>query len=180
MPDLSSIGDALQRSFGEVPPVAIALALLAGPTLALVGYRLIGATRRTPIAEPEAAPMWVCHDCRAVNQFRDARCYRCGTVREAAGEIEVIVDHPIGRPTTFEAPAGSPFAALGALEPPGAQGPGAGPGVPVMGEALDPTDAVAVGPGRPNEATVAGSAEPAEAASPEEVAAASGDRQGRP
>ena len=137
MPDLSSIGDALQRSFGDIPPIAIALTLLAGPTLALIGYRLIGAARRMPTSEVEAAPMWVCHDCRSVNQFRDARCYRCGTAREAAAEIEVIVDQPMGRPTTFEAPAGSPFAALGALEQPAAQAPG--PGVPVMGDALDAT-----------------------------------------
>ena len=39
--DLSSIAQSLQRGFGEVPPIAIALALLAGPTAALIGYRLI-------------------------------------------------------------------------------------------------------------------------------------------
>jgi len=150
MPDLSSIGDALSRGFGELPPISIALALLAGPTLALIGYRLIGAARRIPTSEAEVSPMWVCHDCRSVNQFRDARCYRCGTSREAAGQVEVIVDQPTGRPSTFEAPVGSPFAALGALEQPAAQEPG--PGVPVMGDALNPTDAVAVGPGRPAEA----------------------------
>lgn len=148
MPDFSSIGDALQRGFGELPPIAIALTLLAGPTLALVGYRLIGAARRMRVTpEAEAAPMWVCHDCRSVNQFRNTRCYRCGTAREAVGEIEVILDHPMPRPSTFEAPAGSPFAALGAFPQPAAPEPG--PGVPVMGDALDPTDAVAVGPGRP-------------------------------
>ena len=176
MPDLSSIGDALQRSFGDIPPIAIGLVLLAGPTVALIGYRLVGAARRIPTTEVEAAPMWVCHDCRSVNQFRNARCYRCGTAREAAGEIEVIVDQPMGRPTTFEAPAGSPFAALGALEQPTAHVPG--PGVPVMGDALDLTGAVAVGPGRPVEAAVAAAHEPhepgaAEPPAPEETVAAS-------
>lgn len=179
MPDLSSIGDALQRGFGELPPIAIALVLLAGPTVALIGYRLVGvAQRRLQTSEEiEAAPMWVCHDCRSVNQFRDARCYRCGTAREAAGEIEVIVDQPMGRPTTFEAPAGSPFAALGALEQPMAHVPR--PGVPVMGDALAATGAVPVGPGRPAEAAVATAHEPHEPqqaaapAAPEEAVAAS-------
>jgi hypothetical protein len=154
MPDLSSIADALQRGFGELPPIAIALGLLAGPTVAFIGYRLIGAARgRQSTTEVEAAPLWVCHDCRSVNQFRNERCYRCGAQREAAGEIEVLLDQPASRPSTFEAPAGSPFAARGSLEPPVAHDPG--PGIPVMGHALDPTDAVAVGPGRPTEAAPA-------------------------
>ena len=40
--DLSAFVESLQRGFGEIPPIAIALVLLAGPTVALIGYRLIG------------------------------------------------------------------------------------------------------------------------------------------
>ncbi len=123
--DVSAIAESLQRGFGEIPPIAIALVLLAGPTAALIGYRLIGVTRRMQTSpEVEAAPLWVCHDCRSVNEFRQSRCYRCDAERDAAGEIEVIVDQPASRPLTFEAPAGSPFAALGATPDLGGQGPG--------------------------------------------------------
>jgi len=143
--DLSAISDALQRGFGEIPPIAIALVLLAGPTAALIGYRLIDVARRMRTApEVEAAPLWVCHDCRSVNEFRMSHCYRCGTRREETGELEVFVDQPAVRPTTFEAPAGSPFAALGGT----VDQHGRGPGVPVMGPAPEVSDGVAVGPGR--------------------------------
>jgi len=146
--DFGAIGESLQRGFGEIPPIAIALVLLAGPTAALIGYRLIGVARRMHTSpEVEAAPLWVCHDCRSVNEFRMAHCYRCGMARESGGEIEVIVDAPIARPSTFEAPAGSPFAALGGT----VEGHDRGPGIPVMADAATATDGVAVGPGRPIE-----------------------------
>lgn len=144
--DLSSLAESLQRAFGEIPPIAIALALLAGPTAALVGYRLIGVARRVQTSsEVEAAPLWVCQDCRSVNELRLSRCYRCGVERDAIGEIEVILDQPSGPPVTFEVPAGSPFAALGANL---ARSPAQGPGTPVMADPSLPPGAIAVGPGR--------------------------------
>ena len=147
--DLSTAIESLQRGFGEIPPIAIALVLLAGPTAALIGYRLIGVARRMQASPAvEAAPLWVCHECRSVNEFRLSRCYRCGAEQDAAGAIEVIVDQPASRPSTFEAPAGSPFAALGAT----ATEHGQGPGVPVMASPSTGRDAVRVGPGRPAEA----------------------------
>lgn len=145
--DLSSFGESLQRGLGEIPPVAIALTLLAGPTLLLIGYRLIGVARRMQTSpEIEAEPFWVCQDCRSVNALRHPRCYRCGLARDAAGELEVIVDQPAGPPASFDVPAGSPFAAI-AANPMGL--PDRGPGVPVMADPSVPGDAVAVGPGRP-------------------------------
>jgi hypothetical protein len=178
--DLSVITDSLQRGFGQIPPIAIALVLLAGPTAALIGYRLIGVARRMQTSpEVEAAPLWVCHDCRSVNEFRVSRCYRCGTERDAAGELEVIVDQPAARPSTFETPVGSPFAALGAAVNQGTPASG----VPVMADPSTGRDAVAVGPGRPVETGVmaTGTAlpitgkpapEPAEAGSPGELRSA--------
>jgi hypothetical protein len=157
--DLTAIGDALQRGFGQVPPIAIALVLLAGPTTALIGYRLIRVARRMQAApEVEAAPLWVCHDCRSVNEFRMSRCYRCGVERAAGGDVEVFVDRPAVRPTTFEVPAGSPFAALGAT-PDQRTEHGQGPGIPVMADAAEASDAVAVGPGRSVESDVESSGE---------------------
>jgi hypothetical protein len=144
--DLSSLGESLQRALGEIPPVAVALGLLAGPTLLFVGYRLIGITRRMqPGPELEAEPFWVCHDCRSVNELRHPHCYRCGVARDA-GELEVIVEHPSSAPASFDVPAGSPFAAIAANP---MQIEGRGIGVPVMGDPAGPTGAIPVGPGRP-------------------------------
>jgi hypothetical protein len=143
MPDLSGFVEALRRGFDEIPPVVIAIALLAGPTAALVGYRLLSASRRLQSADELAvAPYWVCHDCRSVNELRHSRCYHCHQERDTQPDLEVIVDAPVRAPGYFEAPAGSPFAALGH----GASTPEASPGVPVMAEL--PVDPVAVGPGR--------------------------------
>ncbi len=146
--DLSGLGESLQHGLGQIPPVAIALALLAGPTAALIGYRLIGAARRLPgSGQIEAAPFWVCHDCRSVNALRLDRCYHCGMGRDTTPEIEVILDAPIGPPATFDVPAGSPFAALG-----GRTDTTTGtPGVPVMADA-DWNTGVPVGPGRADHA----------------------------
>ena len=155
--DLSALIESLQRGFGQIPPVAIALGLLAGPTAALIVYRLMGAARRVQVSpEVDVAPLWVCHDCRSVNELRLASCYRCGADRDAADEIEVIVDRPAQRPSTFEVPAGSPFAALGA----NAEASGREVGTPVMADRAAVRDAVAVGPGRPVEAPEAPGAAP--------------------
>jgi hypothetical protein len=146
--ELGALGEAFQRGFGEIPPVAVALVLLAGPTVALIGYRLISAARRLkPAAEVEAAPYWVCHDCRSINELRARRCYHCGLGRDATPEIEVIVDAPMSAPATFAVPAGSPFAAIGGNAD---RSPAAapGPGVPVMGSASNWNTGVPVGPGR--------------------------------
>jgi hypothetical protein len=142
--DLSSFGESLQRGFGEIPPVAIALTLLAGPTLLLIGYRLVRVARRMQSRQIEAEPFWVCHDCRSVNELRHTHCYRCGLARDAVAELEVIVDQPTGPPARFDVPAGSPFAAI-AANPMGL--PDRGPGVPVMADRSIGSDAIAVGPG---------------------------------
>ena len=139
--DLSGFAESLERGFGQIPPIAIALGLLAGPTLAMVGYRLIGVARRMQTQpDIEAAPFWVCQQCRSVNELRLSRCYRCASKRDAVGDMEVILDRPVGPPASFDVPAGSPFAALGAnLDPAMShasathQG-GSGPGLPVMAE----------------------------------------------
>lgn len=143
MPDLSGFVEALRHGFDAIPPVAIAIALLAGPTAGLIGYRLLTSSRRLQSADEQAvAPYWVCHDCRSVNELGHSRCYHCHHERDTQPELEVIVDAPARAPGYFEAPAGSPFAALGH----GAPSPDAAPGVPVMGHR--PVDSVAVGPGR--------------------------------
>lgn len=138
--DLGAFIESLQRGSAEIPRVAIALLLLAGPTSLLIGYRLIGAARRQERQAVEAAPLWACHDCRAVNEVRRSQCYHCGAAPDKGGEIEWVVEAPAARPSTFEAPAGSPFAALGA----NAEQRAPAHGVPVM---ADEHDWTAVGPG---------------------------------
>lgn len=139
--DLGAFIDSFQRGSAEIPRVAIALLLLAGPTSLLVGYRLISAARRRDRQASPAAPLWVCHDCRAVNEVRRSECYHCGASPDKGGGIEWLVETPVARPSTFEAPAGSPFAALGASPDQSA----ATPGVPVM---ADQHDRIAMGPGQ--------------------------------
>jgi hypothetical protein len=140
--DFSSLVESLQGGLGEIPPGAIVLALLGGPTAALIGYRLIGMARRIRTSpDAEVAPLWVCQDCRSVNELRLSRCYRCGLERDAAVEIEVILDAPAGPPAPFEVPAGSPFAARAADVQQRR-------GIPVMAEPAPHRDSVAVGPGR--------------------------------
>lgn len=146
--DLGALGESLQRGFEEIPPVVIALALLAGPTAALIGYRLVSTTRRNVRSTRiEAAPYWVCHDCRSVNELRSSRCYSCGLGRDAGTEVEVIVDAPVRRPTIFDVPAGSPFAAVAGSADHG-RAAASGPGVPVMADASDWKTGIPVGPGR--------------------------------
>lgn len=152
--DLSGLTESVGRSLGEIPPIVIALALLGGPTLALIAYRLIGAARRVQTSPAiEAAPFWVCQQCRSINELRLSRCYRCASDRDAVGDIEVILDRPVGPPASFDVPAGSPFAALGAnLGPAARHGADNSPGTPVM---ADPGSARVSIPVRGDEAVIA-------------------------
>lgn len=147
--------DTLRRGVAAVPSVLIAVVLLAGPTAALIGYRIMGyrmmvaARRAQSLNVAQAIPLWVCHDCRSVNQLRAARCYRCGIDRDSTNDIEVILDLPTASPTFFEVPAGSPFAALGSTT---RRTSPDRPGVPVMADPSSQRRGVAVGPGQPIEA----------------------------
>jgi hypothetical protein len=139
--DLSAFAESLQRGLKELPPIVLALGLLAGPTAALILYRMVAAAarRRQAASAVGAAPLWVCHDCRSVNPLRASRCYRCGLDRDRAGEVEIVVNRPAVRAAPDRVPAGSPFAAAGGRRP--------GPGTPVMADRDALARRVAVGPG---------------------------------
>ena len=148
--DLSGFIEAIQQGFGQIPPVAIAIALLAGPTAALIGYRLIGSARRAQVSTETAEALWVCRDCRSVNQLRLSRCYRCGLAVDATDEIDVVLDLPSAPRKAFEVPAGSPFAAAGGAiraSDVGDRPASGGPGVPVMADRSAVSEALPVGPG---------------------------------
>jgi hypothetical protein len=152
--DLSALIESFRRGIGEIPTIVIALGLLAGPTVALIGYRLVRVAQRAGASDNVApAPFWVCHDCRSINELRAGNCYHCGLGRDTTPEIEVIIDAPVAAPTMFDVPVGSPFAALGAHVDP-ATAAGAGAGVPVMGNASAWTTGVPVGPGNASPAAV--------------------------
>lgn len=148
--DLNGFVESIQQGFGQIPPVAIAIALLAGPTAALIGYRLIGSARRAQVSTETAEALWVCRDCRSVNQLRLSRCYRCGLAVDATDEIDVVLDLPSSPQRAFEVPSGSPFAAAGGAiraSDVGDRPASDGPGVPVMADRSGVSEALPVGPG---------------------------------
>jgi hypothetical protein len=151
--ELNGLIESLQRGVATIPPVVIAIGLLAGPTAALVGYhvigyRVVGMARRLQLSSHvDVPPLWVCRSCRSVNEVRLSRCYRCG--REAASDVEFVFAQPSASPAFFEVPAGSPFAALSAATN---QSAGENPGMPVMADSSFSRDPVAVGPGHPVDA----------------------------
>lgn len=143
--DLTGLFEAISSGFRMIPTPLIAVMLLGSPTAALLGYRLIAAGRRVNTPAAAVAALWVCRDCRSVNQLRLFCCYRCGLERDVTEEIELIVDQPVSGPRPFEVPVGSPFAAFAAKAR-------QGPGIPVMAERAPEVEPVAVGPGRNVEA----------------------------
>ncbi len=159
--DLSEIAESFRRGVQEVPPIVIALALLAGPTIVLVIYGLFSVARRMQGSSEnvKATPYWVCRDCRSINEMRLARCYHCGLARTATREVEILIDRPGYRPVPLVLPVEAPSKALAAsasATPVASLARAARSrkraGTPVMSQAAD-VDPVAVGPG--HEADVA-------------------------
>jgi hypothetical protein len=156
--DLNEVVESVRHGLQVIPHIPISLVLLAGPTAALVGYRLISAARRTRTSpDVGAAPLWVCPDCRSVNELRVSHCYRCGLEGDQGGDVQIVVEQPAIRPMPAAMPAGSPFAAVAAGRSPG-------PGIPVMAAPETLVRPVAVGPGREDDWAVTSSfAEPVDA-----------------
>lgn len=86
---------ALRAGIGLVPPILIAIVLLGGPTAAWLLYRFVVQPRAKRLGSMDAAAMWVCPNCRSVNELRMSRCYRCDA-SPAEEELEVIDAHPTG------------------------------------------------------------------------------------
>jgi hypothetical protein len=86
---------ALRAGVGLVPPVLIAIVLLGGPTAAWLLYRFVVQPRTRRLSRLDAAALWVCPNCRSVNELRLSRCYRCDASRDEA-DLEVIDAHPTG------------------------------------------------------------------------------------
>jgi hypothetical protein len=153
--DLTEIAESLRRGVQEVPPIVIALALLAGPTFVLIIYGLFSVARRMQGSSEnvKATAFWVCRDCRSINEMRLARCYHCALPRTSTREVEVLIDRPGYRPVPLvlpvEAPSTAPAASASATPVASLARAAKGrksAGTPVMGQAAD-VDPVAVGPG---------------------------------
>jgi hypothetical protein len=84
---------ALRAGIGLVPPVLIAIVLLGGPTAGWLLYRFVVQPRAKRLGSMDASAMWVCPNCRSVNEMRMARCYRCDA-SPADEDLEVIDAHP--------------------------------------------------------------------------------------
>ena len=94
--DIENLFRALQAGIGLVPPVLIAIVLLGGPTAGWLLYRFVVQPRtRRRFGRSDGPSMWVCPNCRSVNELRMRRCYRCDALPDEA-EIEVIDARPAG------------------------------------------------------------------------------------
>lgn len=82
---------AMERSLGMVPGVVVVIVLLGGPTILWLLYQFIVQPRSSRYGEGSSELLWVCRDCRSVNEARHSRCYGCGLSRDAiTGALQVF------------------------------------------------------------------------------------------
>jgi hypothetical protein len=87
--------DAMRAGIGLVPSVLIAIALLAGPTAGWLLYRYLVQPRNRRMRGLDPSAMWVCPNCRSVNDLRLQRCYRCDSA-PMDDDLELIDTKPEG------------------------------------------------------------------------------------
>jgi hypothetical protein len=87
--------DNLRAGIGLVPPALIAMVLLGGPTAGWLLYRFFVQPRTARLRAFNRATLWVCPNCRSVNDLRLRRCYRCDA-QPAEEDLELIEAHPSG------------------------------------------------------------------------------------
>ncbi len=82
---------AMERSLGMVPGVVVVVVLLGGPTVLWLLYRFVVQPRAGRYESGSQELLWVCSDCRSVNEARHSRCYGCGLSRDAiTGALQVF------------------------------------------------------------------------------------------
>lgn len=87
--------ESLRIGIGLVPPALIAMVLLGGPTAGWLLYRYVVQPRTARMRAFARATLWVCPNCRSVNDLRLRRCYRCDA-QPADEDLELIDAHPSG------------------------------------------------------------------------------------
>ena len=81
---IEDFAQSVRSLVGLVPPPVFVFALLAGPTVAWLGYRSM-ASRRSPRSVdgafrgvPIEAEYWQCPDCLSLTPMTRTSCYSCG------------------------------------------------------------------------------------------------------
>ncbi len=155
--DINQVVRSLEAGIGLLPSAIIAVVLLAGPTAVWLLYRFVVQPRTSRYRGAGGGAMWVCPDCRSVNDLRVAQCYRCDLVPDEA-DLQVI-DPELGAPIPFGLPTTS--ATKGTAVGPGRPDLTALPGMNEMTgirgvtaaetrpAPMSDRDQVPVGPGRP-------------------------------
>ncbi len=102
--DLNLFLKSLEAGIGLLPSAIMAGILLAGPTAIWLLYRFVVQPRTSRYRAGHAGTMWVCPECRSVNELRVAQCYRCDLVPEEADlyfiDPELGAPVPVGLPMT--------------------------------------------------------------------------------
>lgn len=92
---LGDVLQAIQSGLSQIPPAAIVIGLLFGPTVAWIGYRLYVAPRASRAATEPGDLFWICPECRSANEPNRKRCYLCQTDRTAVEGALRVVDRDL-------------------------------------------------------------------------------------
>jgi hypothetical protein len=140
---MDDVIEAIAEGLGVLPNTVLVMALLVGPTLAYIGYRLYAGPRAARSVESADQLFWICGECRSANEVRDQRCYQCKTHRDAVpGALRVIDEDQL-----LEIDLADPHAPVEA-RPVASPGVAVGPGKPVAplpGPLVVPTTASELG-----------------------------------
>ena len=89
--DPSDSIQAVERSINAIPAAAVVIVLLTGPTILWLLYRFVVQPRTSRYGGSHDELLWVCADCRSVNEVGHTRCYHCGLDRAAiTGPLQVF------------------------------------------------------------------------------------------
>jgi hypothetical protein len=89
--DPSDSIQAVERTLNSLPAAAFVIVLLTGPTILWLLYRFVVQPRTSRYAASREELLWVCADCRSVNEIGQTHCYHCSLDRAAiTGPLQVF------------------------------------------------------------------------------------------
>ncbi len=89
--DPSDSIQAVERSLNSLPAAAFVIVLLTGPTILWLLYQFVVQPRNSRYGASREELLWVCADCRSVNDIGQTHCYHCGLDRAAiTGPLQVF------------------------------------------------------------------------------------------
>lgn len=93
--DPTGLFDAVMTGLSTVPSAIIAAALIGGPTVIWLIARFLNPPDSASTAiQPLEELLWVCPQCRSINEDRIASCYRCHKLRAGESAPPVIETAP--------------------------------------------------------------------------------------